>query len=336
MLLQGVGGKLPAQARAVQHAARAVVDEGRPVYAPLIRVAEHHIHALCMKQADELLLTVGPGERGGDGLARPVRQTLVADLPFGKFKPAQHGFIADGLPDTGCLERIAHPVPGIVGGGIDQPVIFPSARHAAGFLHRDVVEGEQGAVFAHRLELVGRHDRLGGVRHLTLHVALRSIHFPQGVVMAVLPAVGGVQTVLVFQLTGNLPAPAEVVAVADAPAVIIHADGHDVQVVAVDVLVFVDDVRLFAEPHPFHVLTRDVLQFHVRQAVIGMRVERYVHDGLLRPHVGREVAREVLHGAADVHPAGTAVENFVRAEQFALFLVNLLPVVRQCPEQRFP
>ena len=107
--------------------------------------------------------------------------------------------------------------------------------------------------------------------------------------MAVLPAVGGVQTVLAFQLTGNFPAPAEVVAVADAPAVIIHADGHDVQVVAVDVLVFVDDVRLFAEPHPFHVLTRDVLQFHVRQAVIGMRVERYVHDGLLRPHVWREV-----------------------------------------------
>ena len=107
--------------------------------------------------------------------------------------------------------------------------------------------------------------------------------------MAVLPAVGGVQTVLAFQLTGNLPAPAEVVAVADAPAVIIHTDGHDVQVVAVDVLVFIDDVRLFAEPHPFHVLTRNALQFHVRQSVIGMRVERYVHDGLLRPHVGREV-----------------------------------------------
>ena len=108
--------------------------------------------------------------------------------------------------------------------------------------------------------------------------------------MAVLPAVGGVQAVLALQLTGNLPASAEVVAVADAPAIGIHTDGYDVQVVAVDVLVFVDNERLLAEPHPFHVLTRYVLQLHVRQAVVGMRVERHVHDGLLCPHVGRQVA----------------------------------------------
>ena len=66
----------------------------------------------------------------------------------------------------------------------------------------------------------------------------------------------------------------------------IHPYGHDVQVVAVDVLVFVDNERLFAKPHPFHIFTRDALQLHVRQAIVGMRIERHVHDGLLRPHVG--------------------------------------------------
>ena len=153
--------------------------------------------------------------------------------------------------------------------------------------------------------------------------------------MAVLPAVGGVQTVLVFQLTGNLPAPAEVVTVADASAIGIHADGHNMQVVAVDVLMLVDNKRLLTESHPFHILTRDVFQLHVRQAVVRMRIERHVHDGLLRPRVRGKVTGEVLHGTADVHLSGTAVENLVRAEQLALLLVDFLPVVRQRPEQRF-
>ena len=117
MLLQGIGGKLPAQARAVEHAARAVVNEGRPVDAPFVGMAEHHIHTFRFEQGDELLAAVCPGKRGGDGLAGYLRQMPVADLPFGVFKPALYGFIADGLADTGSLERVAGLVPGTVGGG---------------------------------------------------------------------------------------------------------------------------------------------------------------------------------------------------------------------------
>ena len=297
-------------------------------------MAEHHIHALCMKQADELLLAVCPGERGGDGLACPIRQTLVADLPFGKFKPAQHGFIADGLPDTGCLERIAHSVPGIVGGGIDQSVILAPVHVATGFLHRDVVEGEQGAVFAHRLELVGRHDRLGGVRHLTLHVALRSIHFPQGVVMAVLPAVCGVQAVLAFQLGGDALAAAVDEVLVQPPAPLVHIDGNDVQVVAVDVLVLEDKKGLVAVAQLFQILPRKLFHLHVRQAVVGMRIEGDVDDLVPCTHVLRHIAPEVLHGTGDVHPSAAVVEDLVHGEELALALVHLQSVVGECAVQR--
>ena len=238
MLLQGVGGKFPAQPGAVQHTARAVVDEGRPVDAPPVRVAEHHIHALRFEQGDKFILAVRPVQYGSDGLARHVRQTLVADLGIGILKPAQHGFIADGLPDAGCLEGIADLVPAIIGGGIDQSVILASVHHATGFLHSDVVEGEQGAVFAHCPELVGSHHRLDGVRHLTLHVSLRGIHLAQGIVVTVLPAVGGVQTVLAFQLRGDALAAAMDEILVQPPAILVHIDGDDMQVVAVDVLMF--------------------------------------------------------------------------------------------------
>ena len=117
MLLQGIGGKLPAQTRAVEHAARAMVDEGRPVDAPFFCVAEHHIHTFRFEQGDKLLAAVCPGERGGDGTAGYLRQTFIPNLSFGKFKPALHGFVADRLADAGSLEGSAGPVAGIAGGG---------------------------------------------------------------------------------------------------------------------------------------------------------------------------------------------------------------------------
>lgn len=94
-----------------------MVDEGCPVDASFVGVAEHHIHAFRFEQGDKLLPAVRPGKGGGDGLAGYLRQMPVADLPFGVFKPALYGFIADGLADTGSLERVAGLVPGTVGGG---------------------------------------------------------------------------------------------------------------------------------------------------------------------------------------------------------------------------
>ena len=80
-------------------------------------MAEHHVHALVPEQGDKLLAAVCPGKRGGDGLAGYLRQTFISNLSFGKFKPALHGFVADGLADAGSLEGIAGPVAGIAGGG---------------------------------------------------------------------------------------------------------------------------------------------------------------------------------------------------------------------------
>lgn len=80
-------------------------------------MTEHHIHAFRFEQGGKLLPAVRPGKGGGDSLAGYLRQTLVSDLPFGKFKPALYGFIADGLADAGSFERVAGLVPGTIGGG---------------------------------------------------------------------------------------------------------------------------------------------------------------------------------------------------------------------------
>ena len=79
-------------------------------------MTEHHIHTFRFEQGNKLLPAVRPGKRGSDGLAGHIRQMPVADLPFGVFKPALHGFIADGLADTGSLERVTGLVAGIISG----------------------------------------------------------------------------------------------------------------------------------------------------------------------------------------------------------------------------
>ncbi len=82
-------------------------------------------------------------------------------------------------------------------------MILAPVHHAVGFLYRDVVEREQGTVFAHCPELVGCHDRLYDIRDLPLDIALRYVHPAERVVGTELAAVSRVQPVLLFQLGGD-------------------------------------------------------------------------------------------------------------------------------------
>ena len=85
-----------------------------------------------------------------------------------------HGFIACGLPEERGLERVAHLVAPAVRDGIDQPVIFPSAHVTPRFLHRQVIDGKERTVFAHRLETVLPIQSLHGVAYLLLHITCPS------------------------------------------------------------------------------------------------------------------------------------------------------------------
>ncbi len=139
MFLQGVGGKFLAHARAVQHEARAVVNESCPVDAPFLRVAQHGVDAFLPEPGNKLLLVIRAFKHGKDGAFRHVGEFPVLNLLFGTGKLLLHGFIACGLPEKRGLERVARLVPGIIGDGIDQPVILTSAHVSPRFLHRHII-----------------------------------------------------------------------------------------------------------------------------------------------------------------------------------------------------
>ena len=215
-------------------------------------------------------------------------------------------------------------------------MILAPVHHAAGFLHGDVVEREQGTVFAHCPELVGCHDRLYDIRDLPLHVALRYVHPAERVVGTELAAVSRVQPVLLFQLGGDaLAAPVDEVTV-EPPAVFVHIDGNDVQVVAVDVLVLEYKIRLVAVTQPVEILACELFQLRIGQMVVGVRIERNVDDLITRAHLLRHEALEIPLGTCHVHPSVAVVKNPVHGKEPAFTLIHFQTVVGECAVQRCP
>ena len=142
------------------------------------------------------------------------------------------------------------------------------------------------------------------------------------------------QPVFPFQLAGYLLATVKVVPGVYAPAVLVHPDRHDMQVVAVDVLMLENEIRLVAEAHLLQILPCDVLKLRVRQNIVGMRIERDMHHRFLhlRPH-GHQ-SEKVLHSPVDVHRSRTVIVDAVGCQKPPFRLVDLLPVVGKCAIQR--
>ena len=119
------------------------------------------------------------------------------------------------------------------------------------------------------------------------------IHLAKWIVCLALLAVCLVEIVLHLQVTSDSLALMVVVSAIQALAVFIHSDGHDVHVMTVDVLMLVNHVWLVAISHALQVFTGDVLHLHIRQHIIGMRIQGYMHDRLFRSDVRRKVSLEI-------------------------------------------
>ena len=138
------------------------------------------------------------------------------------------------------------------------------------------------------------------------------IHLAEWIVCLALLAVCLVEIVLLLQVTGDSLAPMVVVSAIQTLAVFIYSDSHDVHVMTVDVLMLVNHVWLVAISHALQVFTSDVLHVHIRQHIIGMRIQGYMHDRLLCFDVRRKVSLEITQGIGDARLSRTIIEDLVR------------------------
>ena len=142
------------------------------------------------------------------------------------------------------------------------------------------------------------------------------------------------QTIFLFQLTGNLLATIVIVLITDTFPVLVHPHCHDVQVVAVDVLMLEYKIRLVSETEFFQILAGYILQFRIGQHILRVRVERDMYHWLLDLHLRWQEGVETLHRLAYVHRSRTVIVDAVGGKQPPLRLVNLLSVVGNRAVQR--
>ena len=145
-----------------------------------------------------------------------------------------------------------------------------------------------------------------------------------------------VQPILPLQILAYALAPAEEEVLVESPAALVHIDGDDVKVVAVNVLVLIDHIRLVAVAQTVEVFPCYLLQLRVRQHIIGMRIDGDVQHRFLRAHRGGHEGHEALHRLGYVHRAAPVVEDAVGGQQPTLLLVDLLPVVGEGTVERLP
>ena len=103
---------------------------------------------------------------------------------------------------------------------------------------------------------------------------------------------------------------------------------------AVDVLVFEYHIRLTAITHFFHILTGDVCHLHIRETVVGMRIERDMDDRVTRPDVFGHAVTEVSQQSGAIHPSVPIVENLVGGKELSFACIHLLSVVGKCAVER--
>ena len=142
------------------------------------------------------------------------------------------------------------------------------------------------------------------------------------------------QPVLLFQFPPDAVAATEKEILIEPPAFLIHIDCHDMQMVAVYVLVLDNKVRLVAVAEFLQILACDVLQFRVGQHVVGMRVERDMEYRFLHPRMLRHTGKKALHRLAYVHRPRAVIVDAVGGEQTPFRLVDLFPVVGKRAVQR--
>ena len=147
-------------------------------------------------------------------------------------------------------------------------------------------------------------------------------------------AFGRMQRKFLFEFLAYAFAPAEEEVLIDAFTLFIDIDRNDVYMVAVDVLVLDNYIGLVAVAKPLHIYLCDVCHLHIRESVVGMRIERDVNHRVACPDVFGHAVAEVTQQSGAIHPSVPAIEHPVGGKELSFARIHLLRIVGKCAVER--
>ena len=115
-------------------------------------------------------------------------------------------------------------------------------------------------------------------------------------------------------------------------AVFVHPQANDVDMVAVDVLVFIDQIRLVAIAQLPHILPCNVGKLAVRKHVFRVRVYGNVQYRLLGGQMDGHLHFKAAHTPADAGMPALVQQHFIGEKHLCFPVVHLFLIVCQCAE----
>ena len=216
-------------------------------------------------------------------------------------------------------------------------MILASVDTSVGSVTPYVVKSEYGVVLAHALEFIAHTYHLDRIGNLSLDVRFAPFSAALGIIGASSILLSLAREVAIWINLGNwcvwrdflslcfmkivlffkfgrdfLTAPVEEILIQPF-AFLVDIYRHDMYVVAVNILMLIDDVWLFAEAEFIKILAGEYLKILVGKSVIRMRIERDMQYRLLGLAHLRHEQTEVLSHLTDVSFAVNRYDNLVRA-----------------------
>lgn len=211
--------------------------------------AEYRVDTFHSKQFPELRHGGRRFHRSGHRIPCVGIKLLLLDLHSAAFVISFQGLIPHVLPDTAGFDRRPDPLSVVCQRPVHDARIIPPLDRAAAFLDGDIKHLQQGSQFPERNASVAVQARAYPGGKLLFHVAgfiiypsqFRSVSFffsqhrrPKIVFRLYSPQ--GVHRAACLEVMRKFPSLA------------VDTERHDMQVVAVDVGVFEDEIRLFPIP----------------------------------------------------------------------------------------
>ena len=191
-------------------------------------------------------------------------------------------------------------------------MILAPVHSSVGSVAPHVVKSEYGVVLAHALEFIAHTDHFDRICDLSLDVA-GWINFGNRSVGRDFLALCLVKIILFFKFGRDfLTASVEKILI-EPFAFLVDIYRHYMDMVAVNILMLIDDVWLFAEAEFIKILAGKYLKILVGKSVVRMRIERDVQYRLLGLAHLRHEQTEILSHLPDVGFAVNRYDNLVRA-----------------------
>ena len=237
-------------------------------------------------------------------------------------------FITECLSELAGFERRAYLLPVIIQSSVHDTVVFLSVHTSPDFINGYVIQIQKGVKLRKRMAVVTLQQSTGGMLHLCFHITFRIIHFLQVYQFSLATfSECGMKPVLHFHFPADVLCPDSLPVMVYLFSFLVDAYRNDVHVLAVNIFVQPDNVRLVPVTELFHKLLRQYGHLLFRKNIFGIRIQGDVDNRFPDVRIKCDIRLECLHAVFNRHIAGNIGCNLRMSQYLCRTVIHLYLII---------